>query len=148
MIQANELRIGNWVRYKLTAVLLQQGWYIGEVQSISEKTVQIKDQILTTNFSLTDSILPIELSPEILTEWCGFRVVENGFEIEMARQSFRISKDGLEGDDEWYLFFQEDIGCGFNFLTFCNYLHEIQNIIYWATNDPRKELEIKIPVKS
>lgn len=72
MIQANELRIGNYFFYSKQ---------IRKVDSICKEGVNIElsidtniASILATPFNL---ISPIPLTPEILENWCGFEKKQN-----------------------------------------------------------------------
>lgn len=142
MVDPKELRIGNWVLFGDGELFPFTKVQVGSLNA--DLPGYLGEGINSGSPGIYSGI---PLTPEILTDWCGFENVEDGFYIHMSRQSFRVAKDGLDGDNEWYVFLQEDIGCRFEFLTFANYLHELQNVIYWTTNDPRKELEIIIPTE-
>ena len=61
MINANELRIGNWVKFK---------HLLGFIITIKQDNCEIQSDRIIVNSSY-DDIIPIPLTPEIL-EKCGF----------------------------------------------------------------------------
>lgn len=141
MIQANELRIGNWIYVPVKDSMQDGTWKDGvnqvEVTSIDEfgelgTTAYFHMSMGCTGTTCKDAI-PIELSPEILTEWCGFR----------KDATFKNPYHSPGG--KLKVFFQDE---QYPLVKFKNgqrvvrFLHELQNLAYALTG---KELEIKIP---
>lgn len=158
MINANELRIGNWVDfcYKHKGEYKRRSC---QVISIEEKKVVVLDK----GVSLVDEFYPIPLTPEIL-EACGFRLD--------SESQYRCAYNGITRLDKVYaesIFSGDDpnlhIDCimdaegkevrrigvnGFVYLGMygnagtpvdLKYLHQLQNCYYFLTN---KELIYKV----
>lgn len=128
MIQANQLRIGNWI--------LKDGKYFQIIYGINKKYVYgLDSEILDShiNKSELNNLHPIPLTEEILLK-CGF---DNGYEItiKIGRKkivfnwSIKIVSTGYRSG--WYCEKYRNI----------KYLHQLQNLIFALTG---KELEINL----
>lgn len=124
MIQANELRIGNWV-YSL----------------ILEENAQIT----SINSSIKDLLNPIELTEEILLK-CGFEI------IKFKNPTCNVGIDLFHGYDYAIikLGYKTDLIIRFNkskfkiesfYSTEIKHLHQLQNLYFALTNE---ELEINL----
>jgi hypothetical protein len=113
MIQANELRLGNW--------LLHNGYPI-QVESILDETINIDiDVTIGVRF---EELRAIPLTPEILTA-CGF---ENG---ELKGYNTGYGDIGISADDgAVHLMFESQISS-----QSILYLHQLQNLIYCLTGE-------------
>jgi hypothetical protein len=124
MIQANELRIGNFV--------LAKGEWI-EIFSITEDGSggygYNSLQGGMPNFYSCD---PISLTPEIL-ERCGLKNDDGYYHNE--DYSFSIEE---RGNEYFYEYDGRNIGKG------CKYLHQLQNLYFALTSE---ELEVKFYVE-
>lgn len=143
MINVRQLRLENWIYVPVKDAMKDGTWRDGvnqvEVTSIDEDgslgtTAYFHNGMGCTGTTCNDAI-PIALTPEILTEWCGFEKreqAEGGF-------SFRSDMSYVIVFDEgkftlWYYNEYEEREI--------KYLHDLQNL-YYAVNF--RELEIKIP---
>jgi hypothetical protein len=134
MIQANELRIGNWFSY-----ISKHGvWTTAydKVESIHEKGINIYADsdygcsIIEPDFTF-DYIQPIPITPEIL-EKAGFEVSIDEYEIF----DYVYLIHGM--DKRFYLWF----GIGeYPTETFIQYVHQLQNLYFALTGE---ELNIKL----
>ena len=121
MIQANDLRVGNFVDYGSSTRRITQ---IGD--SPQRKYVGV-DNMITELLSV---IQPILLTPEILLA-CGFG--KNG-EFN-GNECFSIEKSNIEGSTDYCLYFNDD-STG----QYYRYLHQLQNLYFALTGE---ELEYK-----
>ena len=125
MIQANELRIGNWVETYPSSKIEQV--YDLMCDCINTKT---KEKLPF------DCVDPIPLTPEIL-ERCGFEKDESGeYEdgeyVSNTKPVFRWTK----GDyNEWYIIFQFDYGCEWTAAYHVRTLHQLQNLYFALTGE-------------
>lgn len=125
MIQANELRIGNWVKHSINK------YWIEEYQG---KIVQIHFDVLK-DIVISDDVLydPIPLTHEIL-EKAGFELQQTfGLFYELEINGWRIRPDCkhvriIEDDDS-------------DILVPCATLHQLQNLIFALTGS---ELQINL----
>ncbi len=123
MIQAEELRIGNWI-----TTIINDNWI--KVDKISKQSVKDGFFYLINEF-IQDHVHPIPLTPEIL-EGCGFKpeglqcdFSNNEIDLDKTDNGFKVSFNGsMEGVE-------------------LKYLHQLQNLYFALTG---KELEIKLPV--
>lgn len=108
-MQANELRIGNWVLRK----------------NNNEHQIQTRVNITYFNlvFEYPNDYTPIPLTPEILEKWCGFENDDNDFLIGISeRTNLHINlikkRTLLESYD--------------GIIALCNisYLHQLQNLYF------------------
>lgn len=120
-MQANELRVGNWVLYK-------------------GKYVQVNANTILAIANGSDHYKPIELSPEILEE-CGFverksiigdtRVLSIDYvDYRLGNTVATVIKSGTEIE------FAPDFGTieDRSYITTVHYLHQLQNLYYSLTN--------------
>lgn len=125
MIQANELRIGNWVTYENTQF---QVW-----SEITKYSVDL-DDLLTRHVKAAsyDEIKPTPLTPEIL-EKCGF-VKKNGID-EIVRYAFGLNPI----THDWIIFLNWPDGKKYPFYRNgyheINYLHQLQNLYFSLTGE-------------
>lgn len=142
MISAKELMVGN---------LLQRNGVVFRVNDIFGAsglvTMYPTEGGESYEKKTVDDYGGIPITAEILSDWCGMKETigsdEQEYEITIFRQTYRAV---LAQGTDWLLLWQEDVGCGFEPLRFIDYLHELQNIIFWTTTG-NVELEIKIPIK-
>lgn len=132
MIQANELRIGNYVydpinKENVKLVAIEQG---NRPITLGSKG--------TSSFSGFDCLKPIELTEDILLK-CGFKVLEN-----QPRKWFKI-KTKKRGISLEICFSSKRIvlnnGYDFIDLLYVKYLHQLQNLYFALTN---QELTINL----
>lgn len=129
MIQANELRIGNWVHWyetcKVTAIDTNGGNYISIVTNRGEHRIEID----------IERFKPIPLTPEILEK--------AGFVIDYSWQIPKVQKDNfvmyIDNSDGFTL--SANFGHIQQLDVEIKYLHQLQNLYYCLTG---KELEIKL----
>lgn len=143
MIKVHELRVGNVVRWKQTADLLRQGWYVAIIVEINgvRNTVRVDGGILRTNLSIENDIIPIGLTPEILTEWCGFVAGGSKWHLRLQMPQNKCTEVYCkkQDDDNWLtITFKSHLFMGEKPV---RYLHELQNLFFLLTDS---ELEIKI----
>lgn len=148
MINANELRIGNFVNFRRQPQRLHS--FNNDLRLVDFGT----DRAYwgpPANENPAKDIEPIKLTPEILTEWCGAEDFEWDFigkdslphkmkgQFILLDTAFRMK---LLFTDEGYLLWQ--VGEVSVVLRHPNrtYLHTLQNIYFGLVG---KELEIKIP---
>ena len=118
MINANELRIGNWVRFKHLLCF---------IITIKQDNCEIQSSRLVVNSSY-DFIEPIPLTPEIL-EKCGFVYSWDGGTNEA---NYSVKKNGkivFSINDS--LVFRHS----FYNSTKLQYLHQLQNLIFALTGE-------------
>ena len=135
MIQASELRIGNWTLFDLEEVYEQ----------ITPRRLGFILQSNSKNQS--HPFKPIPLTEEILLE-CGFEILPT--DKYRTYKTFKVGKRYLyfdESDGVWYLSYDENIAyC--NNIGIVDYLHDLQNLYYFTSRDSeyeeREELEIKL----
>lgn len=121
MVEAKDLRIGNWVHALFNDVLIKEIYENKCLVEISSSKREVYD---------TENISPIPLTPEIL-EACGFGdgIGETkGF--KWNGYNFHLTQDGFLYTDKWYKQ---------NFIA-VRYLHQLQNLYFVLTGE---ELEIK-----
>lgn len=141
MIEANELRIGNYIKDIKHNRLVQYHSIEGSWNSVR---VNYKQGSGIYTLNLENSILqnkcqiePIPLTEEILLK-CGFEKEENkSFAAGTEVIFYTFKKDGFI-----YNTIQQQWWFGNQIETDIDYLHELQNIYYWSKN--KKELEIKL----
>jgi hypothetical protein len=117
MINANELRIGNWV--ELTHPF-------NTSQSIR---AAVKSEDILNADKIGTEFHPIPLTPEIL-EKCGFeKDGEDFFIIKIGRKSFSIYVEDIPD-----IVYSPDIGVPHNSLNApIDYLHQLQNLYFSLT---------------
>lgn len=140
MLNPKELRIGNWFRY-LDHEMVKPTRRAGVFQVIPDDIVFLSEN---ENFEYVE---PITITPEILTEWCGF--IENHqptfsggydyfmkfFEQADTKGTYSTRKFTIS-DKTGYVFLND------HFIGRCDYLHQLQNLVHTLFEI---ELEIKIP---
>lgn len=130
MIKSTELRIGNWVYVDLGTPSLTP-------HCISERDMV---DICSNRLKETDiELISIPLSPEILTQWCGF---ESGDSIIYLKSPIQPREDRPT-----YLFYCDKRAPLKYSRTIHDYieiiyLHQLQNLYFALTGI---ELEVKIP---
>lgn len=119
MIQANELRIGNWVEWVFPNRNNQPNKFqFCEIESIRTSLVGV----LGSAYGY-DQIQPIPLTPEIL-EKCGFE-----FDTITFSKSYLLLAEGDNGFDVWVG------GLSKVKLNPINYLHQLQNLYFALTGE-------------
>lgn len=85
-----------------------------------------------------ENLTPIELTPEVLVDWCGFKGVNDKYYNNFLFDNSNSIKFDKDDDCWWYSLDESDASC----YRVCklDYLHELQNL-YYVLN--KKELEIK-----
>lgn len=145
MIDPKELRIGNCVHYNddgqiwepLTDTFVKKPSAPVQIKSLSvDCGIGLASFTYFENadgYNITTglgNIYPITLTPEILTEWCGFirskfdrtHYLLQGLGVYHRNEKFTVTRYGE-----------------------IKFLHELQNVAYY--NRYKNELEIKIPEK-
>lgn len=115
MIQVNDLRIGNWLRYNDLFI---------QVNKIGTLSFSCTHRNLI--FFVAEDCYPIPLSPEILKQM-GFVMDYDGiFYLTIERKCIMITvHDGID------ITFQSDIGIqAMNLNSDIENVHELQNLIY------------------
>lgn len=144
MIDVRELRIGNWLNeygtpVQVTGITITDPPYLGITHT--------PNSIGATHGNDLD---PIALSPEILTQWCGFEKNEINERLffthpdakRLCGHKFEVSYYEFSGDallDGFYF------DAGHPYDTHVKTLHHLQNLFFALTGT---ELEIKIPTKA
>lgn len=116
MIQANELRIGNWISYDNNDVQVFELPYLIDID-------EGKEDYLVNSVWLNEHE-PIPLTPELL-ERCGFRKLSNEWVIQ--------GPEYLEYFEMRYDKFYYTGGEGVCFGKGCEYLHQLQNLYFALT---------------
>ena len=124
MIQANELRIGNWVNYI-------------DINGLNPAQIQIEDFINLKEDGEKDfAFFPIPLTPEIL-EKCGLKrhsYEMSGCEVWYLQDtSWRVARS-YRDENEYKLWHERISPPTWNLKTL-KYLHELQNIIFALTGE-------------
>jgi hypothetical protein len=126
MIIATELRLYNLLNYDTG-----EGVFATKID-IHDLAWCVRDE---KGFNVVH--FPIPITEEWLLR-LGFEFKNDGyFVIEIGRQSFIVSE---AQDDDLVLLYSEDVGLPHNFLKFIEHIHELQNIIFFLTNE---ELKLK-----
>lgn len=131
MIKANELRIGNWVKYTNDQSLKN---------GLANTWVNVTDDIIKWAANPSENVYePILLTPEVL-EKCGFEKTWKMYELDFS--------DKLLSDRRYEFFcYEKDLpNCSYtlNSITAANnfsFLHQLQNLYFALTGE---ELEIKL----
>jgi len=125
MIQANELRIGNYLHDPKTGSWLK----VIQIDIDGNISTYVMDR---TKFPLPDgwSTSPIPLTPEIL-ENCGFEKLPHYFSVER----FHITKQ--DNSDYWWTAFNKNNA----HINKIKYLHQLQNLYFALTG---QELTINL----
>ncbi|HEU4901191.1 MAG TPA: hypothetical protein VFT06_00325 [Flavisolibacter sp.] len=140
MIQANELRIGNWI--------IQDSMY-AKVMALDENEITI-DSYPLRYAAKPAAFDPIPLTPEIL-EKCGFKRLYDKSTYPNSAETWSIkvstdfdhylSIDIVTGNSE--LILENFEGSQTFFLPDIEYIHQLQNLYFALTGT---ELEIKSPL--
>ena len=131
MIQANELRIGNWVNYEQTSHIVT-GIKNNVIWSRWKGQENDEDEYLDD----FDNYKPIPLSPEILGK-CGFVRYNNTWELVS-------DKNERYGVWCFTIYDYRESGYNYNSAEFpvkLNYLHQLQNLYFALTGE---ELTVKL----
>lgn len=135
MIEATDLRIGNWVKIR--------GQYYVQVVTILTEWISYND----TNGCNYKDISPIPLTPEIL-EQCGFEKEQrgklgdfDGIETVFYFQGVDIFDHTEHGQGFDYATYTRYPGRGFKAGRTISYVHELQNLIHSLTGE---ELNIQL----
>ena len=129
MMQANELRIGNYIRLFDTKECYK-------IHLVSKGVVQVEGEILGGEVLKTNNINPIPLTPEIL-EKCGFvwSHLEEEYVLTSKVGVIFLSKDG----------YSVSTGTNDSFIRIfgltCKYLHQLQNLYFALTGE---ELNVQL----
>lgn len=121
MIQANELRIGNWIQDEYGKY-----WQVQELCQLKGDELTLNNSVGATYRSMSG----IPLTPEIL-EKCGFEYDKHTYSLG----SFWLS-EGEHGN--WVVWLH---GLSNGVTTTVQYVHELQNLFYCIKSS---ELEIKL----
>jgi hypothetical protein len=138
MIQANELRIGNWFSYVLKYGVWTTKYE--KVESIHDNGVNVYSSsfydstVIEADYEFKD-INPVPLTPEIL-EKAGFKEYLKG--IAFTNDHYVINlKEGK--------FFRWEVeggyGAWFILSDYCQYVHQLQNLYFALTGE---ELQINL----
>lgn len=129
MINAQELRIGNWI--DVVAGNRQQ------VAHIRKQFVKDGD-LYFINSRLPEHCIPILLTPEIL-EKCGAGKDEDGFLVSITTDGWELF---IEETNEWDVWYGKDENRErYLPLVSIRYLHQLQNLYFCLTGT---ELEVKL----
>jgi hypothetical protein len=131
MINANELRFGNWV---------QTGGIQSVIDELGDTLCHLEGNMIPNRY---DQIEPIPLSPEILSK-CGFEVYRNDHQYTFYGNHGDDSDFFLEFNwmrrDEGYIPMIKSVE--FEVIgSSIQYLHQLQNLYFALTGN---ELEIKL----
>ena len=114
MIQANELRIGNWVNFH------NDNTYF-EVTEITKEGLGVRNETMDTWIEI-DEFSPVPLTPEIL-EKCGFK--DSEWEHKTKSECLFV------GNDIIHIMDARDKN--YSFTAPCKYLHQLQNLYFSLT---------------
>jgi hypothetical protein len=140
MIQANELRIGNWLAFRDVYT---------QVASISKNGIDgFPDEMYPHNivWDSLDEYKPIPLTPEIL-EKAGFKIVEDASNWRSKKTHKIYSLDGNEDNfsvgvyNDFIGWWDKRIDDYFSEFWETKHLHQLQNLYFALTN---KELDIEL----
>ena len=136
-MEAKELRIGNLVKCnpkfsKEVSTFVEYDDEIVKIKHISEK----ETEWWSMGCHITQ-LIPIPLTEEWLLKF-GFELNDDAYLKTEGRQSISIPR--FNKDDDFYILYQEDVGCGYNPLRYLDYVHELQNLYFALTG---KELTLK-----
>lgn len=157
MIQANELRIGNYFIYLIESVQQQfpdgsfksvrdKGTAIGRVERIDKKFVSINGETCAIGL-----LQPITITEEILLN-CGFEKYETGYSNDIGQNGELIDfYYGIQVGNQLHLQCNSSLtefalapeawnGSGCECFANIKYLHQLQNLYFALTG---KELKIK-----
>jgi len=127
MIQANELRIGNYLHYRDKESFL-------EVVSLGSRFETINERGLLYGSDDIEEYNPIPLTEEILLK-CGFEKTKYNFYIKRYNSKHYLLTNFNKGYTEMCV----NKICGGQAVT--KYLHQLQNLYFALTGE---ELEIKL----
>ena len=116
-VQANELRIGNWIYNAIKEPFC--------VDNIYEDCVnkRIDDDFVEGGY-LLDLMQPIPLTPEIITDVCLFEKADQGFEYGDGEQVYRLI---TQMGGYLFMILAGHQWCG---AAYIKYLHQLQNLMY------------------
>ena len=127
MVQANELRIGNWVKDNANDYFI-----IRSVSTDRLHPINVTDKIGYAIDCLLSDLSPIPLTPEIL-EKCGFKLnsISENWEIDLKLQGII----GLHSEDFslWIGDKSDSLGFTGGLKSRCFFLHQLQNLYYSLT---------------
>lgn len=129
-MKANELRVGNWVRY------CDNNYQIQQIIKRNGKYALIFENLYHGVW--IDEVEKIELTEDVLLK-CGFELIYDGYYtrelylIQDTRFDFLINKQNFELSELVYI--------GDTYYRNVRYLHELQNLYYAIT---KEELEVKL----
>ncbi len=143
MIQANELRIGNWILFQPNNKISR--WVLVEILDRTNVITHDMGHSLVLSYS---DIQPIPLTPEILGK-CGFDVWDrklstehskevgnDGFKLKsIYKKEYKSNQFLLVGNGAYDELGETDLS------EVCKNLHQLQNLYFALTN---QELEIKL----
>ena len=133
MIQPNELRLLNWVKYDNRYFQIHSIAYVFPTLNTDEFGIGVVDY---------NNIQPVELTPDIL-EAAGFGVnKDNSFGYINENEGILIELGDFYEDDGRAVFYYnlpdtDNSTC----IAYCKYLHQLQNLYYCLTGE---ELQIDI----
>lgn len=138
MIQANELRIGNWVHYN-------NGHYC-EITAIGSRTI-LGQQFFNIDKGndhpiIDEHINPIPITPEIL-ENAGFKINEDAGNWKHSEMKIWKDKRKMIGEEDgkFYLYNQCEDDYYSWYYPEIKYVHQLQNLYFALTGE---ELEFKL----
>ena len=114
MIQANELRIGNWVEPQFNGM---------SVVTPLQVTGMFIRQVSALESAIADNYNPIQLTPEIL-EKCGFIMVKEDF-WQKLNVTIILTKDG---NNLCFVYVEEILNAPKS-------LHQLQNLYFALTGE-------------
>lgn len=128
----NELRLGNWI-YFVSVVMDEQYRVLkpGENPYVRKNPVRVQVSTFDKIEKSPENFAPIPLSPSILLA-CGFTPLSDP-EFTHHHPELNILFDGE--------FFWLKEGSITHYLSKCEYLHKLQNGVFWVTG---KELIVNI----
>jgi hypothetical protein len=138
MIQASELRLGNWVETYM--VLMSGSWYDKDGNShgqdtiteptISKKQIDVEDLKIIHEAKGLATYRPIPLTPEILIA-VGFKDMDGEFCPAYQLEQVEIE---ILPDDSYYARIKWDKDGTSLFLADVKSLHQLQNLYFSLTN--------------
>ena len=142
MIKSNELRIGNYLYDSCLDVIKIECIMSDRYVSWDEKDFNLEFSYESDDINMfhpePNELCPIQLTDEILSEWCGFKIspcqgfyfdVDNELQIYITR-NHAISLINRQDEGEHYL------------LRKIGFLHQLQNLYFAFTGE---ELTVNLP---
>ncbi len=125
MIQAHELRIGNYVEDRF------------DVKNIQIRPLDIDDFTAIANYQRSNHpfpYMPVSLTPDILLKCGAVKDIVSGWNFELMDGSCRMLEIEKWSTIEKYSF----SFVGSDFISNCKYVHQLQNLYFVLTGEDLK----------